>query len=272
MRPYCRRFFILSGLFFFGLLCPTLASPKYFSGDATTLIVTNTNDSGPGSLRQTLANAHVGDTIQFDPSLNGHNITLTSGELVVSSSISINGPGSSLLGISAYHGINFRILHITSGHTVEISGLTISSGLLQNDNGAGILNDLGILTLSNCAVSGNYISAWSAPAGAKGVGIYNTGTLSIVHSSVRSNTGQGGYIGGGGGITNDGSLTITQSDIEGNYADVFGGGILNNGTLTISDSTISNNQAGWFGHFTGRGGGLYSGGSGRLTIRSTRIN
>ena len=31
--------------------------------------VTNTNDSGPGSLRQALADAHDGDTINFDPAL-----------------------------------------------------------------------------------------------------------------------------------------------------------------------------------------------------------
>src|SRR4029077_4877434 len=56
---------------------------------ATTIIVTNTNDSGPGSLRQALADANNGDAINFDSSLNGGTITLFSGELVVNKSLTI---------------------------------------------------------------------------------------------------------------------------------------------------------------------------------------
>ena len=50
--------------------------------DAATITVINTNDSGPGSLRQALAKAHNEDAINFDSSLKGQTITLTSGELV----------------------------------------------------------------------------------------------------------------------------------------------------------------------------------------------
>src|SRR6476661_793635 len=56
-----------------------------------TLIVTNTNDSGPGSLRQTLADANNGDVIGF--AITG-TIGLTTGELLVTKSISISGPGA----------------------------------------------------------------------------------------------------------------------------------------------------------------------------------
>jgi hypothetical protein len=38
----------------------------------STLMVTNTNDKGPGSLRGTITNAKSGDTIVFAPSLEGH--------------------------------------------------------------------------------------------------------------------------------------------------------------------------------------------------------
>ena len=43
---------------------------------ADTITVINTNDSGPGSLRQALVEANDGDTINFDSSLNGQKITL----------------------------------------------------------------------------------------------------------------------------------------------------------------------------------------------------
>src|SRR5436190_1903866 len=57
------------------------------------IIVTNINDSGPGSLRQALADAQDGDTIQVDPALTGQTIGLTTGELVINKNITINGPG-----------------------------------------------------------------------------------------------------------------------------------------------------------------------------------
>src|SRR5215469_7196140 len=58
---------------------------------ASTITVTNTNDSGPGSLRQALADANNGDTINF--AVTG-TIGLTSGELLVTRSITISGPGA----------------------------------------------------------------------------------------------------------------------------------------------------------------------------------
>ena len=49
--------------------------------DADTITVTNGNDSGPGSLRQALADANDGDTINFDPSVG--TVTLTTAELAI---------------------------------------------------------------------------------------------------------------------------------------------------------------------------------------------
>jgi hypothetical protein len=50
------------------------------SAHAAVITVTNTNDSGPGSLRQAINVANQGDTIDFDPALNGQTVTLTSDE------------------------------------------------------------------------------------------------------------------------------------------------------------------------------------------------
>jgi len=52
MRLLLHRFPAVGGLLLFALLCAAaLAGPKYFRCHAATLIVTNTADSGPGSLR-----------------------------------------------------------------------------------------------------------------------------------------------------------------------------------------------------------------------------
>src|SRR2546423_4800614 len=90
---------------------------------ATTITVINTNDNGPGSLRQALADAVDGDTIQFDPALNGQTITLTSGELAITKNLTITGPGPDQLAVSGSSAS--RIFHIMSGHTVGVEGLTI---------------------------------------------------------------------------------------------------------------------------------------------------
>ena len=96
------------------------------STQAATITVTNTTDSGPGSLRQALADAHNEDVINFDSSLNGQTITLTSGELVVNKIVSIYNPDPNNLAIDANHAS--RVFHVTGGASAGISGLSIING------------------------------------------------------------------------------------------------------------------------------------------------
>ena len=69
---------------------------------ATTITVTNGNDSGPGSLRQALAQANDGDTINFDPSVNI--VTLTTAELVIAKSITISASPQTGHGATGFTG------------------------------------------------------------------------------------------------------------------------------------------------------------------------
>src|SRR5262252_874833 len=66
--------------------------------NANTLTVTNTNDSGPGSLREALAVAINGDTIDATDVVG--RIVLTSGALQITKSVSITGPGAGNLAIA----------------------------------------------------------------------------------------------------------------------------------------------------------------------------
>jgi hypothetical protein len=128
--------------FAIGLLLYAVAIPLH----AATITVTNTNDSGPGSLRQALANANNGDTINF--AVTG-TISLFSGELVIGKNVTIAGPGANRLSIDGGQELGSPdTFHVVSGKTVTISGLTITG------HGGGILNDEAILTVSNCVVSG----------------------------------------------------------------------------------------------------------------------
>src|SRR5437016_14194557 len=122
MGPSLLCLHLAGALCLLALLCAAMAEPKYPRPQrATTLIVTTTADSGPGSLRQALADAQDGDTIQFDPALNGQTILLTTAELVINKNITISGPGPDLLSVSrSPTAPQFRIFHILPGHTVAI--------------------------------------------------------------------------------------------------------------------------------------------------------
>jgi hypothetical protein len=71
--------------------CDWIAALRRLPAHAATITVTNTNDSGPGSLRHALANANNLDTINF--AVTG-TIALTSGGLQVTKNVAISGPGS----------------------------------------------------------------------------------------------------------------------------------------------------------------------------------
>jgi len=115
---------------------------------ADTITVVNTNDSGAGSLRQVVANANNGDTIDFDSALKGQTITLTSGELSIEKSIAINGLGANLLTISrAQDAPAFRIFHVMPNLSVRIQGVSINNGVVKFDPGGGILNETSALLL-----------------------------------------------------------------------------------------------------------------------------
>jgi hypothetical protein len=62
-------------------MCLILVCALTISAPATIIVVSNTNDNGPGSLRQALADANDGDTI--DATGVSGTITLTSGQLLV---------------------------------------------------------------------------------------------------------------------------------------------------------------------------------------------
>jgi hypothetical protein len=135
-----------------------------------TLTVLNASDSGPGSLRdaiQTANQASVADTIIFDPALGGKTITLTSGELLITSALTISGPGADRLTIDGGHAS--RIFEIGGGATVTLSGLKIANGFDPLGGGGAIRND-GDLTIDACWLDSNTSNGGNTPVGDVGGG------------------------------------------------------------------------------------------------------
>jgi hypothetical protein len=258
-------------LFLITLVCAATASLQ--SARSATIIVTNTNDSGPGSLRDALAVANDGDTI--DATGVSGTITLISGQLNVDKDVTISGPGANHL--AANGNGQSRVFYVNLGNIVFVSGLTITNGT------SGIYNDGGALTLSDCTVTGNSgagIANYSLNGSATmtvanstingnfGSGITNssvhfgmTATLTISNCTVSGNSGRG--IGNGAAFRGSATMTLSNSTISGNSA----GGIGNGGsgaTLTVSNCTVSGNSSGW-------GGGIANSDAG-VTITSSTLS
>lgn len=104
-------------------------------------VVTNTNDSGTGSLRQAIANTNLLEgtqTITFDPSVGGETITLTTGELVITDSVEIEGLENSDVTVSGNN--NSRVFNVNDSNDenlidVNISQITVTEGrFIRNDD------------------------------------------------------------------------------------------------------------------------------------------
>jgi len=199
---------------------------------ASVLTVVNTNASGVGSLRQVVADAAAGDTINFATNVTGA-IRLTNGPVAITQNLSILGPGALALAISSASSSN--LFNVSSG-VVLIADLTLKEG--SGVSGAGVRLTGGTLTLSNCIVSDNF----AAPGqGGVGGGVSATGgTLAVINSTFRGNRANLG-----GGIYNNGAqvtlthCTFTANDV--NLANGSGAAIYNNSTLTILSCTIASN-------------------------------
>ncbi len=136
--------------------------------------------------------------------------------------------------------------------TVNITGGSISGNTARNAGGLDAYS--GSSSSINLTITGTVVSSNTA-TGAGG-GLYFTGsntTANVVKSWMKGNEA-GTY---GGGIYNQGDMTITNSFITGNLAEGVsyndGGGIYTGSTSSIYNCTIAGNR-------TGRSGGGYSGG------------
>jgi hypothetical protein len=199
---------------------------------AATLIVTNLNASGPGSLQQAVIDAAPGDTITF--AVTG-TITIPGTGLTIPKDLMIAGPGPNLLTISA--GNTNVTLSVLAGATVTMSDVTITQGSTGSCGNGGGINNAGTLMLVNSIVTGN-----SACAGA-GIATVNGGSTTVINSTIIGNNAS---IRGGGIMNGPGSTTIISGTlITDNSSAGPGGAIqLDGGTTTISQSCIVSNNGG----------------------------
>lgn len=159
--------------------------------------------------------AAPGETIRICAGAYNENLTVNQGKnLSLIGAGQGNGAGNTILqGTGAA-----AVVAIVMGATVHLENLRVTGGGTVQFGG-GIFNDGGIVTATNCTVTGNTCTS------------------------------------NGGGVDNSGTMTLTGCTITGNNADFRGGGIGNSGTLFLANTIVSSNTAvDWGGgiyNFTG---------------------
>lgn len=259
-----------------------------------TTVVSSLADSGPGTLRAAVefANTNVAGTdITFDPALAGQTIVLTSGELLLTNSASLDASAlSGGIAISGNH--NSRILFmlfatatldsltLTNGNdavwgggiffrgTLTLNNCTLTGNTAGQNGGCIYSFSSSLLTLNNCILSGN--STTDAGYG-DGAGIYNSfGTVKLNNSTLSNNAAAKS---GGGVYSLVGTLTLNNSNLTGNSAARSGGGIYvydhstsYSGTVTLDNSTLTGNSAPY------GGGGIYIDSPSDISPRTVTVN
>jgi hypothetical protein len=132
----------------------TDAHNYFIDAEENSLMVTNPNDSGLGSLRDALLNAIAGDTIHFHPVMEGETILINSETLLIDKNITVYSYFDPRTMIeSQIQGL----FEIAEGITVEFNGVDIKSGLAGNE-GAAFYN-LGFLILKDVSIYKNTLLA-----------------------------------------------------------------------------------------------------------------
>lgn len=255
-----------------------------------TIIVTNLNDSGAGSLRDAVDQANMGagtDTIKFAKSAQG-TIVLGS-DIDITDSLVIAGPGASKVSISGNN--TSRAFNIDDGTadliSVSISGLRFVNGndsvggaILSNENltlnkteflfnssagrGGAIASTAGDTIIQSSKFTNN-----TATNEGGAISLYTAGVGRVVGSIISGN--KAGGTGGAGiymlGGNNGGNFYVEKSTVSNNTSGGNGGGILvdtDDGTLTVVGSKVTGNSA-------STGGGLYFD-DGKLVVQSSTFS
>jgi predicted outer membrane repeat protein len=259
----------------------TVAAPA-----ATTFTVTNTNDSGPGSLRQAIADANSvpgPDTIRTTAQGTVH----LASTLLITDEVTLLGPGADLFAVDGGGAMGvFRIRDdqtvngevITLPVPASLADLTVQNGFATR--GGGIQN-IGGLTLTNVNLIDNRASdiGGGADVGGpvtliggrfagnraqgNGGGLYAHSTLNLTGTQFLSNSGGDA---GGAALVLEGAQ-IDGGRFENNHCSgshCIGGGLIVILKMTMTDTQFFDNTA------TEAGGGLFFEG-GKAHIAGSRF-
>lgn len=230
------------------------------NGTGTIRIVGNCNDAGAGSLREAVAAAANGDTIDLT-ALACSTITLTSGAIdITAKDLTLQGPGQAALRVSG----NNASQVFTSQKYAEnlaINDLTIADGVAASGIGGCIFAGAN-LTLERTTVSG-CVAGDASLDDAAGGGIGAFGDVLLVESTVTGNTASGLKSAYGGGVFSfKYASAVHGSRVDHNAAiggtgKARGGGIFGSPAVAAYGARVSENEA-RSNDGTAYGGGMFA--------------
>ena len=236
---------------------------------------------GKTSLREAIAAAPSGEVINFAPSVSGTmDLNPLSGEMQITTNITINGPGPNLLTISAEKcdptskstlndnknddGDGERIFNISASN-VAIHGLKFiegDAGGVGDDGKGGAIRSTGTnLTIGNCVIEKNHAFI---PGDSVGGGVFCAGTLTITNSTISGNEAPRG-----GGIYARTVMLSAGSIVSNNGTQVEGGGIFAKVNATVSSSRVMDNEIWPIISIPQRGGGVFA--AGNITVDNESV-
>jgi predicted outer membrane repeat protein len=231
-----------------------------------TINVTNTADSGAGSLRNAIAAAANGDVIKFAPKLAGETITLRSQlEVPAGKSLTIDGSDARGLILSGNDQNRILLLQSTSAtpSRLTVKNLTLADGYTPDRGGAISTEHQGSVVIENVLFKGN-----RADKGGGAIFTAFEGTLSVRKSQFVGNVATAGNDERGAGAIafwGPRECTIIGSQFRNNRG--INGGAINslNGKLTVKNSKFFNNDVtaatyvdGGTGFLRGYGGAIFT--------------
>lgn len=248
---------------------------------AASIVVSNCNDSGPGSYRQAVADAVSGTTI--DLTATGCSmITLTTGDVVTSvADLTLQGPGALSLAIDG--GSHYRPIQHTGTGTLHVNDLTISHGSKYLANGhlgnpsGGCIHSQGTVSLDHAWAKYCDAGSSSTSVDVHGGAVYGRAAVNLSHSTVSGSSAHSSALRAyGGGVFSGGTLVLMNSTISGNAVSAAGrhmsGGVQvgtagsGGGGALVKYSSILGNSANGNSGFVG---GLYT--TGNVAILQSTI-
>ena len=197
--------------------------------EAPVITVMNTDDSGPGSLRQAIFDAASapGAVIHFDPSVAGQTIVVSS-QLKIGTAMAIEGPLPQ--GITISGNLSTLVFETGADANLVMRNLSIVNG--RGSAGGGMLIRDGQVLLDHVLVANN-----EASTSGGGIRIDGGGSLTLINSTLSGNIAAIN----GGAISSGDAVTIRNSTIAFNVAGDGGGLFMGLGSLSMRNTIIANN-------------------------------
>jgi hypothetical protein len=192
----------------------------------------------------------------------------------------INLPAGTYI-LSGYAGEDGNIsgdLDINTTHSIDIVGKCAATTLIDGNQVDRVFHiHNGTVSISNVTIQNG-----KSYFGTGGGGIYNNGRLTLTYCEINGNGIEKALSpGDGGGLYNSGTATLRNCTVSNNISGEDkgpcnryagdGGGIYNTGEMVLTNCTVSNNETGYGMDGGGDGGGIYNS-SGSLTLINCTIS